>query len=62
MIPITPGGLGVREGAAVALLPAAGLAPHEAVLVSLASFAASLVWSAAGGVVFVLLKERRRQR
>jgi len=62
MIPITPGGLGVREGAAVSLLPAAGMAPHEAMLVSLASFAASLVWSAAGGIVFVLLKERRHPR
>ena len=60
MIPITPGGLGVREGAAVALLPAAGLATHEAMLLSLASFATSLIWSAAGGLVFVLLKERRR--
>jgi hypothetical protein len=59
MIPVTPGGLGVREGAAVTLLPAAGMAPHEAMLLSLASFAASLVWSAVGGLVFVLLKERR---
>ncbi|MEO5367178.1 MAG: flippase-like domain-containing protein [Magnetococcus sp. WYHC-3] len=58
MLPITPGGLGVREGAAIALLPAAGMAPHEAVLVSLASFVTSLVWSAAGGLIFVLLKER----
>ena len=62
MIPITPGGLGVRESAAVTLLPAAGLAPHEAILVSLASFAASLVWSAVGGVVFVLLKEHKHHR
>jgi len=30
MIPLTPGGLGVRESAAVVLLPAAGLAHHEA--------------------------------
>ena len=59
MIPITPGGLGVREGAAVTLLPVAGLAPHEAMLLSLASFAVSLVWSAAGGLVFVLLREHK---
>ena len=62
MIPITPGGLGVREGAAVTLLPVAGMVPHEAMLLSLASFAASLVWSAAGGVVFVLLKEHKHRR
>ena len=62
MIPITPGGIGVREGAAVTLLPAAGFAPHEAMLVSLASFAASLVWSTVGGVVFVLLKEHKHTR
>ena len=60
MIPITPGGLGIREGAAVALLPAAGLAPHAAVVVALASFVVSLVWSAAGGLVFVLLREHRK--
>ncbi len=61
MLPITPGGIGVRESAAITLLPAAGMAPHEAVLVSLASFAVSLIWSAAGGLVFVLLKERRHK-
>ncbi len=60
MIPITPGGLGVRESASVTLLPAAGMAPHEAMLLSLASFAASLIWSAAGGLVFVLLREHRK--
>jgi uncharacterized protein (TIRG00374 family) len=58
MLPLTPGGLGVREGAALLVLPEAGLAPHAAMVLSLASFAVSLIWSAAGGVVFVLLKER----
>jgi len=58
MIPITPGGLGVREGAAVTLLPLAGMAPHEAMVLSLASYVVSLVWSAVGGLVFVFLKER----
>ncbi len=60
MIPITPGGLGVREGAAITLLPAAGLAAHEAMVVSLASFAASLVWSAAGGLIYLLPRQHRR--
>jgi uncharacterized membrane protein YbhN (UPF0104 family) len=60
MLPLTPGGLGVREGAAVALLPAAGLAAPHALAVALASYGASLAWSAAGGVVFVLLRERGR--
>ncbi len=57
MLPLTPGGLGVRESAAVALLPAAGVPPHQAMLVALASFAVSLVWSAVGGVVFVSMRE-----
>jgi len=60
MIPLTPGGLGVRESAAVVLLPAAGLAHHEAMLLSLASFAASLVWSAVGGLAFLLLPHREK--
>lgn len=59
MIPITPGGLGVREGTAIALLPAAGLVAHEAMLVALASFAASLVWSAAGGLIYLLPRNHR---
>lgn len=62
MLPLTPGGLGVREGAAAALLPAAGIAPHMAMLTALASYGASLAWSAVGGAVFVLLKEPRPAR
>jgi uncharacterized protein (TIRG00374 family) len=62
MLPLTPGGLGVREGAAAALLPAAGIAPHMAMLTALASYVVSLAWSAVGGAVFVLLKEHRPLR
>jgi len=59
MIPLTPGGLGVRESAAVTLLPAAGVPAHQAMLVALASYAVSLIWSAVGGVVFVTMREAR---
>ena len=62
MLPLTPGGLGVRESAAVALLPTAGIPPHMAMLIALASYGASLVWSAVGGAVFVLMKEPRPPR
>lgn len=56
MVPVTPGGLGIRENAAVALLPAAGLTPAGAMLLALASYAASLIWSAAGGLLFLLVR------
>jgi len=62
MIPLTLGGLGVREGAAASLLPGAGIHPQVAVLVALASYAASLVWSAAGGLIFVALGEHHHAR
>lgn len=62
MIPLTPGGLGVRESAAVALLPAAGVPAHAAVLIALASFTVSLVWSGVGGLVFVALHEHNEPR
>jgi uncharacterized membrane protein YbhN (UPF0104 family) len=57
MLPLTPGGLGVREGAACVLLPLAGMPAHQATVVALASFAVSLLWSAVGGLFFVALRE-----
>ncbi len=53
-IPITPGGLGLREGAAVVLLGSAGIARPEAMLLSLLLYAGLTIWSLFGGLLFVL--------
>ncbi len=62
-IPLTPGGLGLREGAAVILLAPAGVARPEAVLLSLLLYAGLTVWSLFGGLWFVRSTSRgRRER
>jgi rSAM/selenodomain-associated transferase 2 len=48
-LPITVGGLGFREGAALSLLHLYGIAKEDALAGSLLSFATSLVWAAVGG-------------
>ncbi len=52
-VPLTPGGLGVREQMAVALFGAAGVDPERAMLLSLLGYAAGAVWSLFGGVLLV---------
>ncbi len=52
-LPITPGGLGVREGMAVALFGALGVASTRALPLSLMTYVISLVWSLLGGVIFL---------
>jgi glycosyltransferase 2 family protein len=52
-LPITPGGLGVREGAAVTLLSAVGIPNSQALPLSLLSYMALLAWSLFGGAIFL---------
>ncbi|TAN39159.1 MAG: flippase-like domain-containing protein [Verrucomicrobia bacterium] len=52
-IPLTPGSFGVREGLFVLLFQAVGVSAHHAVLLSLLFYAAALVWSLVGGLVFL---------
>ena len=52
-IPITPGGLGVREALSVTMLGALGVARESALSVSLLVYGVALVWSALGGLVFI---------
>lgn len=52
-LPITPGGLGVREGAAVNLLGAAGVQSSQALPLSLMIYIGSTVWSLFGGIIFL---------
>lgn len=59
-LPITPSGLGVRENLYVLLLcgPGIGVAPTEALSLSLLAYAGSLVWSLFGGLVYAGFRER----
>ncbi len=52
-IPITPGGLGVREALAVTMLGALGVASERSLSLSLLVYGVSVVWSAVGGLVFM---------
>lgn len=60
-LPITPSGLGVRENLYVLTLagPALMVPATEALAVSLLAYFGFLVWSMIGGVVYVLVRERR---
>lgn len=52
-LPITPGGLGIREGLAVALYGALAIPDTQALPLSLMIFVISLLWSLMGGLVFL---------
>lgn len=60
VIPVSVGGLGVRDAAAVVLLGRAGLTPEEAVILSLANFGFILILGLFGGCVYVFNLRRRR--
>jgi len=52
-LPITPGGLGLREGSAVHLLAAIGITADRAFLVAFLPYVCLLIWGLVGGVVFL---------
>jgi len=53
-VPITPGGLGLRESAMVIFLGVVGVPATKALPLSLMLYASILLWSLVGGVVFLL--------
>ncbi len=57
-IPITPGGLGLREGVAVVLLATVGIAKPGAVLLSLLLYFGMMVWSLFGGLLFLVRRSK----
>ncbi|MCK5850667.1 MAG: flippase-like domain-containing protein [Kiritimatiellae bacterium] len=57
-IPITPGGLGTREGAAVYLLGALEVPEAKAIVLSLLIYTTMLVWSMVGGIVYLLYPKK----
>lgn len=63
MLPISLGGLGVREGATVFFFMEAGITQGLAVGISLINFAFILVYATIGGLIYVLtVRHRRLQR
>lgn len=60
-LPITPSGLGVREGLFVSILalPQISVGKTEALSLSLLTFAGGLFWSMAGGLVYFFLRDRQ---
>ena len=59
-LPISPSGLGVRENLFVQLLALPGIGVHAtpALSLSLLAFAGSLFWSVAGGIVYMMFKQK----
>ena len=62
LIPLSIGGWGVREGAAVALFAPFGVAPEEALAVSVAYGIVLTIVGAAGGLVWLAASYRRLDR
>lgn len=52
-LPISVGGLGIRESASLLFLGFYGIPANEAVAASFLTFAVNLIWMAIGGVVFL---------
>jgi len=61
MVPISVGGLGVREGAFVFFFSQQGISAASAISLSLLFFAQALIIALAGGVIYALGRYRRRQ-
>jgi uncharacterized membrane protein YbhN (UPF0104 family) len=59
-LPITPSGLGVRENLYVFILtvPELGVSATSALSLSLLAYAGSLLWSLAGGLVYLTLRQK----
>ncbi|MBI5395037.1 MAG: flippase-like domain-containing protein, partial [Verrucomicrobia bacterium] len=55
-IPITISGLGLREALFVAAFRVAGVSEDKALLLSLMTFATMLIWSVAGGVIYLFFQ------
>lgn len=60
-LPLTPGGLGVREGLFVELMNTLGVAAVKALPLSLLTYLGGLVWSLLGGLVFLGYTSSRGQ-
>ena len=52
-IPITPGGVGVRELITIQLFGALGVPQEEALLLSLIPYLGMVIWGLVGGAIFI---------
>jgi glycosyltransferase 2 family protein len=59
-LPISVGGLGTREGAAVLLWSAYGIPKPDSIAASLLTLAVALFWAVVGGLFFVTSQNKRR--
>ena len=62
LIPITINGLGLRESAYVLLFNAAGLPGNQSLSLSLMFYFISVIASISGGIAFLFLREKRKDR
>jgi hypothetical protein len=60
MLPISIGGLGVRDASTIFFLAKAGVGNDLALAMSLISFFFILIYAAAGGLIYVLTVSHRR--
>lgn len=61
-IPLTPGGLGLREAATMELMATVGVGPGIALTLSLMLYGAIVIWSLIGGVLYLLLRHQMPSR
>ena len=54
MLPISIGGIGVREGAFLFFFKKVGVLPHEAVSIAIVAFGLYIIWGLIGGVVYAM--------
>lgn len=59
-LPVSIGGLGTREGAALVLWTAYGIPTADAIAASLLTLAVALVWAAFGGLLLLVAENKRR--
>jgi len=60
MIPITPNGMGIREGLYVYLFRLAGVSPSESILISIIFAVIILIISISGGIIFIFGVKKSR--
>jgi glycosyltransferase 2 family protein len=53
-IPVTPSGLGTREGASIYLLGIFGVPPSQAFMLSILTYFTLIVWAMVGGVIYMV--------
>ncbi len=58
-VPLTPGGLGVREGLFVGLFQAIFVPASQALVLSLLVYSTGIIWSLIGGAIYTTMPEKR---